>query len=263
MKRSVHVVVLLIFGTLLGSAQTSAASGEVRGGGGGGIGTVGGFVSITSDRGIGAYGGGAIKEKPFCADTEDESVRTLANGNHIRRINRGRECRDSLGRTYFEREMGPGLPQIPNFRTIHITDPVSGSIITLDPRNKIAHVMSMQPNEQSIRRMPIQRSLEPMPKLDKSKLPHRSTEDLGEKEIEGVLAHGKRVTTTYPAGSRGNDEPLKDSYETWSANDLELNVLAISESDENGVTTHRIKNLQQVEPDPATFQVPPDFTVDK
>jgi hypothetical protein len=261
MKRGICVLVLLPLYALQASAQTSTPTSG--GGGGGSIGAVGGFVAITSDRGIGAYGGGVVKEKPFCADTEDEWIRTLTNGNHIRRINRGRECRDSQGRTYVEREMGLVPAQVPNPRMIHITDPVDGSIIRLDSFSKTAHVMSMQPNSQSIRRVPVQRAVEPMPKLDKSKLPHRSTEDLGDKEIEGVLAHGERVTTTYPAGSRGNDEPLKDSYETWTAKDLKFNVLAISESDENGVTTHRIKNLQQVEPDPATFQVPPDFTVDK
>ena len=242
------------------SAQTQAASG---GGSGGGTGIMGGFISITSDRGIGTFGGGVVREKPFCADTEDESVKTLASGNHIRSLRRGRECRDSQGRTYAEREFGPGLPQIPNFKTIYITDPVNGTIITLDARNKLAHLMSMQPSVPTARDLRLLRTPDPMPKISKSKLPHRSEEDLGEKEIEGVLAHGERNTTTYPAGSRGNDEPLKDSYETWMAKDLGLQLLAISDSDENGVTTHRIKNLQWIEPDPAIFQIPPDYAVDK
>jgi hypothetical protein len=263
MKRTALALLFFCLSSSMMLAQTQPATGE--GGVNSGVGITGSFVAVTGDHGLGAYGGQIVKEKPFCADTEDESVRTLASGNHIRSLMKGRECRDSQGRTYFEREIGPGLPQVSNIRTIHITDPLSGTIIMLEPRSKTANMISTSHMESDVRRLQAARTNAPEApvKVERKLMPARGSEDLGEKEIEGVLAHGIRSTTTYPAGSRGNEEPLKDSYETWTATDLKVNVLMISTSEERGVTTHRMKNLQRVEPDPLIFQVPPDYTVQK
>jgi hypothetical protein len=222
---------------------------------------IGSFVA--SSNGAGIFFEGVVKEMPYCADTEDVTVKTLANGNHIRREDKGRECRDSQGRTYFQREMGTGLSQFQKIQTISIIDPVGGRFIHLNPIMKSANVAVMPTAARPQLPLPQRREMVAPRKLDPSMMPVRSTENLGEKEIEGVLAHGDRTTTTYPAGSRGNDEPLKESSERWVAKDLRIVVMTIHDSDENGVTTHKIKNLQRAEPDPATFEVPPDYTVDK
>jgi hypothetical protein len=253
-----------LLGCLIVSSQTPApGSGS---GGGSGTGFAGGFISVSGDRGPGGFGGEIVKEKPFCADTEEEFVRTLASGNHIRRFNKGRECRDSQGRTYFEREIGPGLPQFPNFLTINITDPVNGTIIMLEPRSKTANIISTSRMDSNIRRSQAARTnavAERSVQVDHKLMPEYRSEDLGEKEIDGVLAHGIRSTTTYPIESRGNEEPLKSSREIWTAKDLKVIVLMINSSDEDGVTTLLMKNLQRVEPDQSIFQIPPDYTVEK
>ncbi len=84
---------------------------------------------------------------------------------------------------------------------------------------------------------------------------------LADQTIEGVLAHGKQVTTTIPAGSIGNDQPIVVTSETWYSPDLQTVVLSKRNDPRVGESVMAVTNIQRVEPSAALFQVPAGYTV--
>lgn len=86
-------------------------------------------------------------------------------------------------------------------------------------------------------------------------------EDLGTQMIEGVSAQGTRTTVTIPAGQIGNDKPIVTTTERWYSPDLQVTVMNNRTDPRTGTTTYKLTNINRVEPSPALFQVPPDYTV--
>jgi hypothetical protein len=84
---------------------------------------------------------------------------------------------------------------------------------------------------------------------------------LGGETIDGVYAEGTRITHVTPAGTIGNDRDISMVTETWRSPDLQLDVLSKTTDPRSGERTTEIKNLNRAEPDPALFQVPPDYKV--
>lgn len=84
---------------------------------------------------------------------------------------------------------------------------------------------------------------------------------LADQTIEGVLAHGKQVTTTIPAGTIGNDQPIVITSETWYSPDLQTVVLSKRNDPRIGESVMAVTNIQRGEPSAALFQVPAGYTV--
>ncbi len=84
-----------------------------------------------------------VKGAPFIADTENETIKTLADGNRIIHKNEGSIARDTEGRTRRETTINSlgafsgGEPA----KTITIHDPIAGTMFTLEPQNRIARKM--------------------------------------------------------------------------------------------------------------------------
>lgn len=84
-----------------------------------------------------------VKGAPFSADIENETVKTLADGNRIVHKNSGSIARDSEGRTRRETTINAigsfsgGEPA----KTVTINDPVAGAMFMLEPQNRIARKM--------------------------------------------------------------------------------------------------------------------------
>lgn len=84
-----------------------------------------------------------VKGAPFTADTENESVKVLADGNRIVHKNTGSIARDSEGRTRRENTIN-AIGQFAgneSRKTITLNDPVAGAIFILEPDNRIARKM--------------------------------------------------------------------------------------------------------------------------
>jgi membrane-associated protease RseP (regulator of RpoE activity) len=88
-----------------------------------------------------------------------------------------------------------------------------------------------------------------------------TTEDLGSKTIEGVLAEGKRSTMTIPAKQVGNKQPIVVVSESWYSSDLQIMILIKHSDPRVGDTVYRLTSISRTEPSPSLFQVPPDYTV--
>jgi hypothetical protein len=90
------------------------------------------------------------------------------------------------------------------------------------------------------------------------------TEDLGTATIQGIEAHGQRISTTVPAGAFGNTAPFVSLSETWTAVDPALKDLLVHQKTVDpriGSVTTEVVSFRRGEPDRATFQPPDGYEV--
>ncbi len=86
-------------------------------------------------------------------------------------------------------------------------------------------------------------------------------EDLGQQTIEGVIATGTRTTTTIPAGSIGNEQPIVIVSEQWFSSDLQVLIMTKHSDPRTGETSYRLSNVVQTEPARSLFEVPGDYKI--
>ena len=207
-----------------------------------------------------------VKGAPYSAEIVSESVQTLADGNRIVNRRTSRVYRDGLGRVRREEDRPAGSPMV------SITDPVAGTSFTLDAANRTAREApavlytfsaktSTQPFEFSVAGLPLRqtaagyRARAGGGETVEEKLPDRS--------IEGVLATGIRRTTTIAKGAIGNEQPIKIVSEEWTSPELQILVLTDHNDPRTGRSTYRLLKISRLEPDPALFQVPADYTIQR
>ena len=87
------------------------------------------------------------------------------------------------------------------------------------------------------------------------------TEDLGEQELQGVLAKGTRYTQVIPAGAIGNEREIEIVSEQWYSPDLETIVLRRNLDPRFGETTYQLVNLVRGEPSADLFAVPGNYEI--
>jgi hypothetical protein len=85
------------------------------------------------------------------------------------------------------------------------------------------------------------------------------TEDLGEQDVQGVLAKGTRQTQIIAAGAIGNERAIEIVSEQWYSPDLEAVVLRRNNDPRFGETTYELVNLVRGEPSADLFAVPADY----
>ena len=88
-----------------------------------------------------------------------------------------------------------------------------------------------------------------------------STEALGQQTIEGVVAEGKRTTTTIPAGAIGNQRAITTTTEEWFSSEMQVVVLSTTKDPRMGETTYRLTNIRRQEPPTTLFTLPADYVV--
>jgi hypothetical protein len=85
--------------------------------------------------------------------------------------------------------------------------------------------------------------------------------ELASISIQGVEAHGQRITRTIAAGEVGNDQTFVTVEENWIAPSLGLELRQSTEDPRTGKRTRELVNLTLEEPDPSLFQPPADYNV--
>jgi hypothetical protein len=91
--------------------------------------------------------------------------------------------------------------------------------------------------------------------------PEIANEELGQREIEGVLAEGHRNVQTWPQGAMGNDRPFQVVSESWLSPELHEVVLSSSSDPRSGTNTTKLVKISRAEPSASLFAPPPDYTV--
>jgi hypothetical protein len=203
---------------------------------------------------------------PYCATQQSENVQTLGDGTHVPHKSKNQICRDSLGRTRTENFAADERGDVSqNPTAVNIFDPVEHVQYMLDVNRHTARRIALpvsQPLSPKVSNLP--KSPTPNPSAAREVLrPQTTIEHLETQVIEGVLADGTRITTTYPAGFQGSDRPIVTVEERWSSQELGTAVLFKRSDPRFGNSVEQLTNINRSEPDPALFRIPADYTVEE
>lgn len=231
-----------------------------------------------------------VKGAPYSAKAVTEHTQTLSDGNQIIHRNEALYYRDSEGRLRIEQTLktiGKWAAQDEPAKIVTISDPVSGSYYSLDPRTRTAvqdpsGKLRMKMRElQKIETQHLEKlkydmkfkMFEPSKEKEKYVDPpktktkteegsdSRKKETLGKQTIEGVVAEGTRTTRTIPAGEIGNVRPIEIVDERWYSPELQLHVRTKHQDPRSGETVYRLTNINRGEPDRSLFEVPSDYRI--
>lgn len=241
--------------------------------------------------------GKVVKNAPYSAEGVTETTRALADGTKITQKTPSKVYRDTEGRTRREQTLtaigewsSAGEPPT----TVSVSDPVAGEVYILNPKEKSAQKIKVDVDERIERAgrvmatqgaftaatetfdvaIPAPANVKHMARgsIMASGGPHvmflggdgdSKEEALGERNLEGVMAKGTRVTTTIPVGRIGNDRPIMIVHESWFSPDLQVMVLSETKDPMAGDITYRLTNIQRSNPPASLFEIPPDFKVEQ
>ena len=181
-------------------------------------------------------------------------------------------ARDTQGRVRIERvggefqhDNGPESGTKVQEHTITICDPVAETLTRINTVNATVTIIHSRPS--APRSSDLQRTT--LRSFCSSRLPsaraaaHPQVEDLGTQIIEGVEAHGERITLPMLVATTGEESPNGDNTsELWCSDSLSALVLRITANTKTGVkSTLAMQKIERTDPDPALFQIPPDYAV--
>jgi hypothetical protein len=193
-------------------------------------------------------------QTPFTAEFKTTTVKTLANGSTITREGSEVQAADSHGRTVTSTSTEQPSGDMTTYT--FVSDPAAGTRTSWTTPGQQAMVVSTHPAAGANCAQRAQQN--PPNALRRTS----TTEDLGTETIEGVEAHGRRITTTTPAGMVGNSEPLVSTHEVWSATSIKPFSLVLRQVDDDpqgGKTTREATRVSLSEPDASLFQPPAGY----
>jgi hypothetical protein len=165
--------------------------------------------------------------------------------------------RDTQGRVHNEsRVLVPVSDgRTPAIMRIHLYDPVSRTTAYLNPQQKVfsTAVVNHPPATE-----PPQLLASPAANgLPQSQFARE--EDLGTRDLEGLPAHGVRVTQTIPAESSGTGREIVTTDEYWYSDDLRINLVIKHSDPRTGSVAMTVTRVSRAEPAPAFFEIPADY----
>jgi hypothetical protein len=227
--------------------------------------------------------GKIVRGAPYSALAVREANQTLGDGTKIHRLVSGGVYRDGQGRTRNEvAHGGHGMfaPAGHEEKLITITDPVAGFTYVLDPAQKTATKVPLHaggPRGGPMMGQAVHQGgprggamMGPAPGGEGRRPMHAGlgamqgdfkSEFLPAKDIEGVSAEGRRITTTILAGQIGNDHPIVSVSERWFSPKLQVVVLMTNSNPRMGQETYKLTKINLAEPDPSLFEIPAGYTV--
>ena len=222
---------------------------------------------------------GIVTNNPFHA----EVVFTRPDANEVVSTIEPRHpdlvARDSQGRVRTERvageykhDTGSEAGTTAEQRMIMICDPVAQTLTKIDTLNATATIIHSRPSAPNAPRPTAVNSprlqSRPVHTFCASRLmigarPGRpGAEDLGDKTIEGVQAHGVRIAMPTMVAPPSEESSITRTTDRWCSDELSAVVLTVSEnSASESKTSIAMQNIERTEPDPSLFQIPPDYAV--
>jgi hypothetical protein len=214
---------------------------------------------------------GVVANNPFHAD----EVVTPSRSHPPRAIVGQRPlsvARDSQGRVRIERvggdfkhDNGPETGSQVQEHTISICDPVAETLIRMNTLTATATIIHVPPSAPRAAVPPPATQLSfCASRLPSSRVAGRfQVQDLGDQIIEGVEAHGQRLTLPMLGAIAGEESPSGESTsERWCSDSLSAMVLTVSGNTKTGVrSTLAMRNIERTEPDPGLFQIPSGYAI--
>lgn len=211
-----------------------------------------------------------VLNAPYSADAVTETTQVLGDGNRIVQRTTQKLYRDSEGRERREESVLAvgALAQADGRRVITIFDPVAKISYTLDPNQRTARRSVPMPGIA----LPAYFGTLGVYRLNGNPVAAGRgrgrgaggeflREDLGSKNVEGVIAQGTRTTTTIPAGQIGNQLPIKIVDEVWHSAELQMDVMSTHSDPRSAETVYKLTNIVRANPPRALFEPPTDYTI--
>ncbi len=205
---------------------------------------------------------------PYSATIKLTSEHKLSDGNVVRGTSQVREARNTAGT--FRSELAgqcmrgeDGQMHLQSNVSIHAADRKSTLTWSVGPVADGLARMSQFParREQTEEEAASEKARMAIFRLQVPSQREYKREDLGTKNILGVMAQGWRTTRTIPAGEEGNEQRLVVMTETWHSKEAGLTLAQIDDDPRTGRRTYEVEELSLGEPDPALFQPPADYKV--
>jgi hypothetical protein len=246
------VVVVVVFGTLGGEARGQSAAPC----------TLGMVV-------YGGLGGAPMKKgAPYTAVTRSTVDQKLPDGNVIHRVAVGRQARDFAGKAMTETMVecvlnAEGQPTARYSVSVYdFPAKVSMSWQVGGPEGKVVRVIHQNETPPTVPSPEEQAANQARNRANSQRLQREShTDQLGNRNINGLEATGSRNTRTIPIGEEGNEQPLVITHDTWFSKETGLTLLLIDEDPRRGKYTFEYEDLKLGEPDAAVFAPPADYKV--
>jgi hypothetical protein len=214
---------------------------------------------------------GVVANNPFHADemvspSRSQQPRTIVGQRPLSaaRDSQGRIRIERVGGEY-KRDDGPDAGSQVQEHTIVICDPVAETFTRINTLTATATIIHAAPSAPRAAGNPPATQLSfCASRLPSSHVASRfQVQDLGDQIIEGVEAHGQRLTLPMPGATAGEELPNGESTsERWCSDSLSAMVLTVSGNTKTGVrSTLAMRNIQRTEPDPALFQIPSGYAI--
>jgi hypothetical protein len=222
---------------------------------------------------VGFSNAGIVTDNPFHAElvvtrtTNDEPA--TPTSSHAPEL----IARDSQGRVRTERATGQFLHENgadagakTEQHIIMICDPVTQTLTQIDTLSASAKIIRARPSAPN---SPRPQGLPPRTFCSSRLfLNHRNQgEDLGVQTIEGVEAHGVRITMPPHEAPAADGEPVVNSSggnvrEIWCSDQLSAVVLTVMPNLRTGAKSIiAMQNIERTEPDASLFQIPRDYSI--
>jgi hypothetical protein len=199
---------------------------------------------------------------PYTAEYKITRVRTLADGSTITQESTETVALDSQGRRMTSTTTVPVSGDQTPKTHVSVSDPVARTNSSWTVPGKKATVTAM-PAPGAPRNCA---AATPAAATPAAGVQHvkPTVEDLGTETIQGMEARGRKTTTTTPAGTIGNNQPLVRTNELWTATTPGLKGLVareVSDDPQSGKMTKELTNFNQAEPDATVFQPPAGYEI--
>ena len=221
------------------------------------------------DDSSGYVGMRAFRGQPYSLAIKSTRTRLLADGTTVTRVSDERHMRDSAGR--MRSELSSERGGIANVEMISIFDPGARAMIDLFPSRKEARIRHFpaphEPTQEELAERAKRQAEAQAARAARGDQPaaahHESPrpEVLGQRDIQGVLAEGRRIVRVTPAGQDGNDRELRTVTEVWYSPDLRIDLDSTTDDPMTGKTERVVTELDRSEPDPNLFKVPEGYKV--
>jgi hypothetical protein len=230
-----------------------------------------GAVSAKAQCGVNTLGFGnvgIVSGNPFHAEItvvrtgppKIADIHPLSRTRLVARDSQGR-VRDELVTGEFKHDTGPEAGTQTVAHMIRICDTGAQTLTEIDTLNSIAKIRHSVPSARSVSPADHPRTF-CSSRMPSGRNPNMTVEDLGYQTIEGVQAHGVRVMMKPLLAPSGDNSFGETITELWCSDDLSAVVLRTTQSTKSELkTTIAMKNIERSEPDPAIFQIPPDYAV--
>jgi len=184
----------------------------------------------------------------FSATVLVESEQRLGDGSRLTMKTMNLIGRDSRGRTHGEsRQVMPESSK---------GEPALVKVVVFDPSSHVRTTYNFRTHT-------AEKEMAEMPRVGPSEAgPQVTTEDLGDRVVEGFETRGTRRTFTIPADRTGTGKPLAIVDEYWYSQDLQLNLMMRHSDPRTSVKTFTVTHIKREEPPVSFFELEGFKTID-